>query len=372
MTKKQRVKRYLAATYQKDHMHQSLLAHLRCPLTKEPLTLDIISSKEKVMDGLPVQVIDTGILSCASGMIYPVTDGVPHLLLESFLDNEAFLRQHLTDFSLRKKNILQRHGKVIFDARRRNAVTKKSYSLQWRLMESREKVNIWSYDVETYKKLLFSELGVQETDIGDKKVLDVGCGHGRASRLLSNSRLMIGMDMSMSVLHLEKMNDRSNCHYIQADLLHLPFAAGYFDMVYSSGVLQMTVSTKKAFDTVSRVVAGNGRFCVWLYHKYENRVQNWMLNLRKVTRHLPLHLQYWLYLCTLMPVHKMVSWWKGTNRHWREIMVNLMDVLSPQYRHEHTADEAEAWFEQHGFHDVSITTRNDYGFSMVGIRPATA
>ena len=350
-------------------MQKSLLPHLRCPLNKGRLTLEVIEEKVKHLDDADMTVIETGILYADDGMVYPVIKGVPRLLLESFLDNEAFFTMHLAGFADRKKKLLTNYGDAIFLAIKRNKLSKKSFSVEWKLLESREHINVWHINKEAFSAQLFNELGIPEYELKGKQIIDIGCGHGRSTNLLSvKADLVIGMDMGLSVIHAEEENASPNTHYLQADLHYLPFEERYFDIVYCSGVLHHTENTRRSFDHICKLVKNNGLVCVWLYAPFNNRIQQVMLSLRKITVPLPMTLQYWLYMIFLVPIHKLVSWLKGTRRHWREIMINQVDLLSPQYRHEHTAEEVSPWFSENGFTDIHTTTVNRLGFSMKGIK----
>ncbi len=52
---------------------------------------------------------------------------------------------------------------------------------------------------------------------------------------------------------------------------------------------------------------------------------------------------------------------------------NLMDTFTPQFKHEHTPGEVEAWFAAQGFAEIEETTIHefrlgDFGFSMLGVK----
>ncbi|ULQ53898.1 methyltransferase domain-containing protein [Flavihumibacter fluvii] len=341
-------------------MLRTLLTHLRCPLSKGLLRIEIIDGKDHIR---------TGILYADCGMVYPVIDGIPRLLLESFIDNEFMLARHIPGFAERKIQLMTTFGQQIRVAQERNRLSKKSFSLEWRLLENNDHIKVWQTDESSYKKQLYDELNISEPDLHGKKVIDIGCGHGRTSALLArHAELVIGMDLGSSVVHVGQKNKQDHCHFIQADLHHLPFDPAYFDLVYSSGVIHHTENTENAFVSISGLVNKGGVLCVWLYQPYKNLVHQVMLALRKITIHLPLQLQFWLYLIFLVPVHKLVSLFKGHKIHWREIMINHLDMLSPQFRFEHTPGEVMEWYSKNHFGQVKTTTRNKIGFSIIGVK----
>lgn len=350
-------------------MQKSLLDHLRCPLNKRKLRLEVIEEKVKNFGNSTALVVQTGLLYSESGMIYPIINEVPRLLVESILDYDNFFKRHLTEFKQIKKIILQEYGNVIFKAYRLNRKSKRSFSFEWNLLKSKDHIKIWHSDREEFKEQVFSELSINETDLAGNKIIDIGCGHGRSTHILSkNSDFAIGVDLGLSVENNEQVNTSLNVHFIQADLNFLPFEENYFNILYCSGVLHHTKNTESSFRCVSKLVDKNGVMCVWLYHKYNNSIQNIMLALRRVTIHIPFKLQVILYLLFLVPIHKVVTFMKGNNRHWREILINQIDMLSPQFRHEHTPEQVKTWYISKGFGMVEVSTQNDWGFSIKGIK----
>ncbi len=79
-------------------MTTDLLNLLRCPVTREPLQLEILSKGMKLYDGQEKEIILTGILR-SSDCVYPVIDGVPRLLVEACIDYQDFLARHISNFA---------------------------------------------------------------------------------------------------------------------------------------------------------------------------------------------------------------------------------------------------------------------------------
>jgi SAM-dependent methyltransferase/uncharacterized protein YbaR (Trm112 family) len=339
---------------------EKLLFVIRCPISKETLHFEALPFNEWAVDGL---------LTSDAGMIYPVVDGVPRLLLESFLDYEYALRRVFLPFEEKKHALLSRFGEKIIAAGTRNQKSKKSFSLEWRLLEKDRSLRVWQTDAAEFKQQLFSELQLPETALKDKKIIDIGCGHGRTTTLLAEqATLAIGIDLGQSVVDAAKKNSSHNCFFLQADLHHLPFEPGYFDIVYSSGVIHHTENTASAFDNISQLTKPGGSLSVWLYKPNKTFLHQLMLHLRKITVQLPLSVQYWLYLIFLVPLHLLVSRLKGHRLHWREVMINHLDMLSPQFRFEHRPQEVTAWFLKNQYNAISVTTSNKIGFSMKGTK----
>src|SRR5262245_14318646 len=115
-------------------MQEQILKLLRCPVCKEKLSLRTIQSNKKRFETLDKEVIETGVLSCSCGFLFPILDCVPRMLTESFLDHENFLQQTIPDFINIKEELLKKHGDLIHASQKRNKQTKASFSLEWNLL----------------------------------------------------------------------------------------------------------------------------------------------------------------------------------------------------------------------------------------------
>ena len=351
-------------------MQEEMLKFLRCPVCKEKLWLHNIQTNKKRFKTFDKVVIETGILSCLCGFLFPIIEYVPRMLVESIFDHESFFRQNVPGFLNVKQKLLEKYGDLINVAQKRNKQIKASFSLEWDLLKGKKQVNVWHLTKEEYKTQLFNELDLPGLPVKNKLAIDVGCGHGRSTVLLSEKcETVIGVDLGSSVVKACADNISENCHFIQADLHHLPFADYSFDIVYSSGVLHHTPDTGKAFETVSHLVNNKGVYCVWLYRPNDNRMHKIIVWFRKITVHLPLRFQFWVYLIFFVPLHKFISLMKGRRSgSWREIMIELLDSFSPRYRFEHEPGEVRSWFTMKGFTNIKTTTQNDIGFSIKGTR----
>lgn len=346
-------------------MKESLLAYIRCPLCKSDLIF--VRHEKENIDQNEIENF-TGMLSCNCGMLYPVIKKIPRLLPESFLDYELLIKESIPDYPRIKKVIMDKYGVLIHASKRNNESVKKTFGFEWSILKNK-KVNVWNLNEEDFKTQLWNELDIADEEFRNMIIADVGCGHGKSGSLMADKSLIVFcMDVGLSIEEAAAKNKKENCFFLQADLHYLPFPAGFFDLVYSSGVLHHTPNTEAAFNKVAKVVKDKGIYCVWLYHPFNNTLHKIMLALRKVTVHLPIRLQFWLYMIFLLPFHKAISILKGKKKGWREIMINQLDMLSPKYRYEHQSDEVTIWYKKNNFDDVEITTINNYGFSIKGRR----
>lgn len=108
---------------------------------------------------------------------------------------------------------------------------------------------------------------------GQPLVLDAGCGGGLASLALFEALLpsirYVGADISEAV---DVARTRFAEHgvpgaFVQADLKHLPFPSGSFDVIFSEGVLHHTDSTFDALAHLTTKLRVGGRFMFYVYRR---------------------------------------------------------------------------------------------------------
>jgi trans-aconitate 2-methyltransferase len=99
---------------------------------------------------------------------------------------------------------------------------------------------------------------------GDEQVLDIGSGTGiiAAWLLERHPRLrLVTMDIERAMVQTTRQtldSDHRTPHTVQADVLALPFSAG-FDLVFSNAVLHWVSDHARAFKEIHRVLAPGGR-----------------------------------------------------------------------------------------------------------------
>lgn len=104
-------------------------------------------------------------------------------------------------------------------------------------------------------------------------VLDVGCGVGHSAFELFRERLRavryVGVDISTAVDRAARRFVESGIDgaFVQADLMHLPFAPKSFDVIYAQGVLHHTDSTERAIRTLTPLLSPGGRFVFYVYRR---------------------------------------------------------------------------------------------------------
>jgi len=114
------------------------------------------------------------------------------------------------------------------------------------------------------------ELGIL-ADVAGKRVLEVGCGASQCARWLATRGAdAVGLDVSLRQLqHGRRIDDATGVRVptVLATGTHLPFAAGSFDVVFSSfGAMQFVSDESTAVAEVARVLRPEGVFAFSVTH----------------------------------------------------------------------------------------------------------
>lgn len=341
---------------------------MRCPVTRSSLELQVITKGKKIYSQIETEIITEAILWSPDGLFYPVIKGVPRLLAEATSDYEAFLKMHIPDFNNRKNNFSKNHIDVIEYAAKKNKRTKKSFELEWSLFNY-EHDKTWDADTTEMVNRFLQETDETPDSLKRKFIFDVGCGNGLLDSLLARyDASVIAMDLSQSVEKAFEQNSEKNIFFIQGDVQFPPVAFAQFDIVHCSGILMHTNNTESSFANIEPCVKNGGKLSVWLYHPREDFIHNLFNKIRNLTSTLPLKMQYYLYLFTLFPVSFIIKKMKGSKQNAREVMVNILDWFTPQFRREHEHSEVKCWFEKRGYDNIKITTDELFGFNMTGVK----
>ncbi|MBD3271240.1 MAG: methyltransferase domain-containing protein, partial [Elusimicrobia bacterium] len=104
-----------------------------------------------------------------------------------------------------------------------------------------------------------------------KNILDAGCGTGRDTlkfARLSPHAHVWGVDFSDSVFAAPPaVMKRDNTLIVKADLTMLPFSHGFFDFIYSEGVIHHTPDPYATFTALVNRLAHGGEIALYVYHK---------------------------------------------------------------------------------------------------------
>jgi SAM-dependent methyltransferase len=105
-----------------------------------------------------------------------------------------------------------------------------------------------------------------------RRILDAGCGAGLFSSVYLGDDFAgpqwVGLDISAAVdvarTHLGHLPDT---HFVQADMLYLPFAKGSFDTVIAEGTLHHTPSTSAALASLVGLLEVGGEILFYVYRR---------------------------------------------------------------------------------------------------------
>jgi len=94
----------------------------------------------------------------------------------------------------------------------------------------------------------------------NKCVLDIACGEGYGSFLLSkNSKKIVGVDLNEEVIkHASSKYKSNNLSFFAASIFNLPFEDGYFDLIICVETIEHVMDQKSAISELKRVLKPGG------------------------------------------------------------------------------------------------------------------
>lgn len=218
-------------------------------------------------------------------------------------------------------------------------------------------------------KLFKNETRLDTNFINGKIALDVGCGFGRNSYALLElgAKQVVAFDFSPSAVTItqKELSNYNNIEVLQADLFNIPFKPKSFDIVLAMGVLHHTHNTKKAFESVSKMVKPGGFLCVHIYERY-NPLRIFLTNiLRRIIQEMSFEeqmkfLQRYLAANDDFRRHPLqrVRWMvlgEFIMFGYKSKPILLFDAYSPRYNHTHTVKEVLSWYKKLNFNKIMIT-----------------
>jgi SAM-dependent methyltransferase len=348
-------------------MTENLLAYICCPITRLPFKLKPLQYAQKKYNGQMVQIIETGFLETEAKTIYPIINGIPRLMVEAIYDFADFFEKNMPDFLALKIELENNYKHLLELAAKKNARTKKSFAFEWSYFNY-ENDKVWDADASAMLNRFLQETDETKQSLKGKLIFDAGCGNGKLNTLIANEgAIILGMDFSKSIERAFAKNENPNALFIQGDVQFPPVHFNQFDIVHSSGVLICTTNTELSFSCISPTVKKGGKLSVWLYQPRANFIHNLFNWLRNYTSKLPFVLQRFLYGYIIYPLSYIVKKAKGNKQTKTEMIIDVLDWFSPEYRWEHTHDEANTWFIKRNFTNVKVTTNEVFGFNITGI-----
>ncbi len=378
-------------------MQPALLELLVCPPCSEGLVLYPFSTDPSADDE-----VEEGLLVCKKcGHPYPIVEGIPRLLPNSYDRNRLFGRRFTRE--LAKIPFRRPEATAVRSFEKVHALTARAFGYEWNTYKttSREEdimTFFWltGVDPSLYQKLSITDVFsfypaqkdiqlIDPSKLNGAIVLDIGCGMGKYLKIVSeHAKLAIGLDLSDALIRARQaLKGRGNVHLVQGNILAPPLREQSIDFVYSVGVLHHTPNTHDAFVRSASLVRPGGSFAVWLYPKdptpgaYAEWV-HWLQDevIRPVTCRMPPPLLRVLcaflgrltfardcaaarYQKTGSRLAYRIAMYIGAvavgQHRDPEIAAFLnFDWYSPQYRSYHTEEEVAGWYREAGFESPLI------------------
>jgi SAM-dependent methyltransferase len=131
-----------------------------------------------------------------------------------------------------------------------------------------------------YKRKLFLKL-LDSIDFRNKKVLEVGSGPGGNLDFLTNKGCaeIVGVDVSEKMVELSKRILRNpSVHVQKIDGCSLPFNSSYFDLVFTSTVLQHNTNEAQLQKLISSICRVSAREVI-IFERIEKKISGHETNL---------------------------------------------------------------------------------------------
>jgi SAM-dependent methyltransferase/uncharacterized protein YbaR (Trm112 family) len=344
-------------------MHPSLLEFLRCPTTGEPLELRAFARDASAVDK---DDVEAGVLlGIRSGHAYAIDRGVP-VMVEGPMP-PAFVARY-------REALQPLVPTQQLDTRPSGG--RWSFSVQWEEQDALDLKTTWGFTPESRVEQTLVQTNRPREWFEGRTLLDAGCGNGwLTDRLTDLGLTTIGIDFSDSVFRAQRQRRSPNVHYVRGDLLRLPLAPESIDVVVSNGVLHHTPDTRRAFMQVSRCIKDEGVFFLWLYCLPETFFRRYVYyglidTARYVLSRSP---RVFGRMASHIAARAVQAKYRLLGRHldatYPELVLGMMDTLTPRWRHYHTPIEVAHWCFDAGFSDPTVTQWDDpYGFGVVTTR----
>jgi SAM-dependent methyltransferase len=240
-----------------------------------------------------------------------------------------------------------------------------------------------------------------------QRILDAGCGAGFATSAWMDERWndaggeWVGVDISSAIdVARSTLGSFPATHFVQADVMELPFRPASFDVVFSEGVLHHTPSTERAFAALVPLLAEGGELMIYVYRRKapvreftDDHVRERLAGLTpeqawEALRPLTRLAQALAELQTEVEVPEDVPllgirsgrydvqrllYWHVAKLFWNPDLtfeennhLNF-DWYAPRYAHRHTEEEVRAWFERGGL-ELTRLDVHEAGFTARGLK----
>lgn len=208
-------------------------------------------------------------LLCPSGHKYPIVDGIPIMLVHE---------QEPTHRSIRETYEKVSKGRSSFQSDCIPTPQNESSSESDGIDPFVQKIvaatcgNLYKPAINRLSRYPIPEICLPNGN--GELLLDIGCNWGRWSIAAARKGYSpVGIDPNLDGIIAARKVSRQlgvNARYIVADARFLPFASGFFDIVFSNGVLQhfSKENVKVTLNDVARVLKPQGTCLIQMPNKY--------------------------------------------------------------------------------------------------------
>lgn len=359
-------------------MKRYALRTLVCPFTESELSL--VSFEETPVELTPQDIercraleiepteassaVKEGVLySQQSGKWFPVVNYTPILLDFPTGMHEEFSRRYSS-----KTEIFAKYEMVDGAPRKGELFVQKTFTREWDLLNNLDELS-FGLTPEMRDEFIKLELDWPPDLLGRPlKVLEVGSGSGFETASLERvtSGAIFGFDLNLALVrkgHLLFSNPFVNNAI--SSLFRLPLRRRSFPLVYSSGVLHHTYSTKEAFEAIEQFRAEDGVIYIWVYALEDyvaaiNHQVNYLSEclFRPRIARLP---DFWQDLFVKLMARRYYRRYVGQKYQklggrlnpelWtlKDSEHSVRDTWTALYAHRHSFKEVTTWFKDKGF-----------------------
>ena len=362
-------------------MRRNHLQYLSDPITNKPFDITVFEEKDAH--------ITDGIITTENSW-YPIINSIPRILTEELKENllqthQEFFNTWKEKFPTHVRDEWQRAIDAIPDLDafwKHQKKTAESFAYEWKYI----------YKENTYEKnnfFHFLSLFLAETDLKEKKTLDIGCGSGRFTKwaALSGTEVSFGSDLGETVeVAYEMTQDIPNVCIIQADIYRMPFL-DTFDISYSIGVLHHLPRPKQGFLKLPKTIKAGGKFLIWVYNRRDNdRAIYFYEPLRDILKTLPKPILFKLCYIPGFGVHLInlfgnfltgigleslaskLPFAYYANFPFNMKLNDAFDVLATPKSNYYYVEEIKQWFADASLKEIRAYEHPEAGITCVGIR----
>ena len=380
-------------------MKRHALETLVCPFTQSKLSLvsfeetrlELTAEQVERCRRLQINPLDAGnavkegiLYSEESGKWFPIVNYTPILL-----DFPTDMHRHFKDRYSSKTDVFTRYKMADGEPRKGELFVQRSFTKEWDLLN----LDNISFGYTPEMRDVFVKLELDwppgMLDQRPLKVLEVGAGSGFETASLERvtGGTVFGFDLNLALVrkgHLLYPNPFINTAI--SSLFRLPLRPHTFQLVYSSGVIHHTYSTKEAFDAIEQYRADDGVIYIWVYaiEDYTKDGQSIaMLVAEKFLRpRIALASDFWqnfaVKVLTRLQYRVDMRYGKLGRDKWtlKDSEHSVRDRWTPLYAYRHSFKEVIMWFQEKGFAYELIDAkafRERMGVALtgIGVRGAT-